>query len=81
MEKHVILTQTQFGYKSVICEDTSLFYVWGTIIDHNLCWKSKFGSVNLLFFKLGFLPFYSLLAAFMAFLLKPMTFYEQLSAN
>jgi hypothetical protein len=32
--------------------------------------------VNLLFCKLGFLPFYGLLVAFMAFLLKPTTFSE-----
>ena len=38
--------------------------------------RTEFGSVNLLFCKLGFLPFYGLLAAFMAFLLKPMTFSE-----
>ena len=70
-----------FGHKSVILDNSPLFHVWGTLLDPNLCWKSKFGSVNLLLFKLGFLPFYSLLAGFMAFLLKPMTFSEQLSAN
>ena len=62
-----------FGYKSVIFDNAALFHVWGTLLDPNLCWKSKFGSVNLHFFKLGFLPFYGLLPAFMAFLLKPMT--------
>ena len=36
-----------FDYESVIFENTSLFHVWGTFIDPNLCWKSKFGSVNL----------------------------------
>ena len=65
-----------FEYESVAFEHTAVFHVWGTIIDPNLCWKSKFGSVNLLFVKLPFLPFYGLLAAFMAFLLKPMTFPE-----
>ena len=60
----------------------SLFFcVWGTLIDPNLCWKSKFGSVNLPFYKLPFLPFYGLSAAFMAFSLKPMNFSEQLFAN
>ena len=63
-------------YESVIFENTALFQVWGSFIDPNLCWKSKFGSVNLLFEMLRFLPFYGLLAAFMAFLLKPMTFPE-----
>ena len=70
-----------FDYESVVFENTSLFHVWGTFIDPNLCWKSKFGSVNLLYCKLPFLPFYGLLAAFMAFSLKPMIFSEQLSAN
>jgi hypothetical protein len=47
-----------FGYKSVVSEDIPLFHVWGTIIDPKICWESKFGSVNLLNCKLGFLPFY-----------------------
>ena len=58
-----------FGYKSVILDNAPLFHVWGTLLDPNLCWK------------LGFLPFYGLSAAFMAFSLKPMNFSEQLSAN
>ena len=70
-----------FDYESVVFENTSLFHVWGTLIDPNLCWKSKFGSVNLLFCKLPFLPLYGLLTAFIAFSLKPMIFSEQLSAN
>ena len=70
-----------FGHKSVILDNSPLFHVWGTLLDPNLCLKSKFGSVNSLCCKLGFLPFYGLLAAFMAFLLKPMTFSEQLFAN
>ena len=53
-----------------------LFHVWGTIIDPNLRWKGKFGPVNLLFWKFWYLAFYGLLAAFMAFLLKPITFPE-----
>ena len=53
-----------FGYKSVIFDNSPLFHVWGTWLDLNLCWKCKFGSVNL-----GFLPFYGLLVAFTAFLL------------
>ena len=67
---------TFFEYKSVVFENTVLFHVWGTIIDPNLWWKSKFGSVNLLFCKIRYLPFYGLLAAFMAFLHKPITFPE-----
>jgi len=43
--------------------------------------KSKFRYVNLLLCKLGFLPFYGLSAAFMAFLLKPLTSSEQLFAK
>ena len=48
-------------------EPQGRFYVWGTFIEPHLCWKSKFGSVNLLLCKLQFLPFYGLLSAFMAF--------------
>ena len=70
-----------FGHKSVILDNSPLFQVWGTLLDPKLCWKSKFGSMNSLCCKLGFLPFYGLLAAFLAFLLKPMTFSEQLFAN
>ena len=65
-----------FGYKSVILDNSPLFHDWGTLLDPNPYWKSKFGSANLLYCKLGFLPFYGLLAAFVAFLLKSMTFSE-----
>ena len=70
-----------FGHKSVILDNSPLFLVWGTLLDPNLCWRSKFGSLNSLCCTLEFLPFYGLLAAFLAFLLKPMTFFEQLFAN
>ena len=63
-----------FVYESVAFENTAVFHVWGTIIDPNLRWKGKFGPVNLFFWKLQYLPFYGLLAAIMAFLLKPITF-------
>lgn len=36
-------------YVSVVFENTTLFYIWGTFIDSNLCWRSKFGSLNLHF--------------------------------
>jgi len=70
-----------FDYEGVVFENISLFHVWGTFMDSGLCWKSNFGSVNLLFCGLAFLPFCGLLAAFMAFSLGPMSFSEQLSAD
>ena len=80
-EEHFMAMGYLFRHKSVSLDNSPLFHVWGTLLDSKLCWKSKFGSVNLLCCKVGFLPFYGLLAAFMAFLLKPMNFSKLLFAN
>ena len=44
---------------------SDLINTWGSLIYPNLWWKSQFGSVNLYFFKIRFLPFYGLWATFM----------------
>ena len=64
-DKHFFWTTWYiFEYKRVVFENTTLFHFCGTFIDPHLCWKSKFGSVNLLLCKLWFTILWSFIGLY-----------------